>query len=199
MIIEPNHFEYLVVQAGYVSDYAHDFSLWKAQYEAAIDQRFQSMLPALPRQCSSVLDIGGGVSGLCVRLNEHYDGRLHVAVLDGKNTLAVVERHNQPFSNATVTQNFLRLNGVRSQSFFAPEDEIDEVFSLVVSTQAWCFHIAPCVYMEKVKKALRPGGTLIVDVRRAHPEWSQQLEMEFGPPQVLAYGPKWGRLAYVRE
>lgn len=197
VIENPYHFRYLEVQCGDIAHLAHDFDMWKDAYEDRIERVYQSMQSVLPQKATSMLDIGGGLSGIGARLNKHYDERLHVCVLDGKHTLAVVNKHAEPFNNATVAQNFLRLNGVRSQDFYEPGERIPEnAFDLIVSTQAWCMHIPPERYLEQVKKALRPNGTLIVDVRRNHPEWSAELCDAFGESTLLACAAKWERLAF---
>jgi SAM-dependent methyltransferase len=169
---------------------------WRKAYDERIERVYQSMLPVLPAACESLLDIGGGLSGIGARICEHYGYETLVAVLDGKNTLAVVDKHREPFNNATQTSRFLRANGVRRHEFFAPDEEIDRTFDLIISTQAWCFHIAPEVYLEKVKKALRPNGTLIVDVRKNHPEWRDELRDAFGSATLLAEADKWERIAF---
>jgi SAM-dependent methyltransferase len=195
--------KYLYVQCGDIAHWwdTEDSKLgaWRTAYDMRIERVFESMEPALPKTCRSLLDIGGGLSGIGARLNAHYGGNVRVCVLDGKNTLAQVERHNQPFNNATVTQSFLRANGVRNQDFYSPDDEVDESFDLIVSTQAWGFHIAPCVYLDMVKRTLRPNGALIVDVRRGHPEWLRQLDDAFGANTLLASAPKWLRVGYEVE
>jgi len=192
----PYHTDYLDIQAGDIAYLLPAREAWLEEYDRRIERVYQSMLPVLPQTCGSLLDIGGGLSGIGARLCEHYGGETHVAVLDGKNTLAYVDKHAQPFNNATRTQNFLRLNGVRHQSFYEPQDELRQQFDLIISTQAWPFHIGVNVYLPRVVKALVPGGTLIVDVRKSHPEWRLQLEQSFGPAQTLAAASKWERLAF---
>jgi SAM-dependent methyltransferase len=200
--------KYLRVQCGDIDNKWHaddpDRTAWRAAYDERIERVFESMKPALPETCRSLLDIGGGLSGIGARLNKHYGGNVRVCVLDGKNALAYVDRHNQPFNNATVTQTFLRANGVRNQDFYSPDDEINEPFDLIVSSQAWCFHIAPCVYLDMVKRTLRPGGTFIADFRRGHPEWVVQVveALAPGPPAMggtLASAAKWHRLYIKRD
>lgn len=200
-VIDQTHIPYLYVQAGDISHWFDkedlEHSAWRTAYEMRIEEVFKSMLPALPETCGSVLDIGGGLSGISARLNQHYDGRLFVGVLDGKNTLARVERHNQPFNNATQTQNFLRRNGVRSQDFYEPGEGINRTFDLVISTQAWGFHLAPSMYLLTVATALKNGGTLICDVRKTHPEWRDELDHAFGgTAMLLCEADKWERLAW---
>lgn len=195
VIENPYHFQYLKVQCGDIDHLSHDFDRWKDAYEERIERVYQSMKPMLPN-ARAMLDIGGGLSGLGARLNQHYGERLHVCVLDGKTAPAEVIKHAEPFNNATVTQHFLKKNGVRSQDFFEPGERLPEAaFDLIVSTQAWCFHISPSVYLDQVRKALKPNGTIIVDVRNSHDnDWLYDLKAAFGTEgRILAIAPKWTR------
>lgn len=195
-VIESDHLPYLQVQCGDIAHLIDSPVEWKIAYNARINNVYKSMLPVLPEKCDSLLDIGGGLSGIGARLCEHYNYDALVAVLDGKNTLAVVDKHREPFNNATKTQTFLRANGVRKQDFYSPTDEVERHFDLVISTQAWPFHIGVNTYLPTVVRALRKGGTLIVDVRKAHPEWMDQLKTSFGKPTLLTEAAKWERVAF---
>ncbi len=198
MIVEPRHFEYLVYQRGGINRLRDDFITWKAAYDEAIENDFKSILPILPPTARTVLDVGGGLSGLGARINQHYGGRMCVAVLDGKATPPTVGRNNRPHNNATITQNFLRLNGVHDQRFFAPEDELDMKFDIVVSTQAWCFHIEPSEYLDRVDFALAPNASVALDVRKHKEEWMEEVTDAFGTPQILLEREKWQRLGWRR-
>jgi hypothetical protein len=115
--VEPQHFEFLALQRGGISDLAHDFVPWLNAYEASLQADLRSMLPALPAEPRWMLDVGGGLSGISAKLNEHYGG-INVAVLDGKACAPRIRKHGVPFNNATMTSQFLRLNGVQNQIFF---------------------------------------------------------------------------------
>lgn len=196
MIVEPQHFKYLALQRGGISDLRDDFVEWKQAYERALQADFDSMLPVLPPTARSVLDIGGGCSGIGVKLNQHYGGRMVVAVLDGVAALPKVGRHNRPYNNATVTQHFLRVNGVNDQLFYPPEAEIKATYDIVVSTQAWCFHIQPDEYLSRVEDCVRAGSVIILDVRTKHRDWFDELDDAFGEHRVLLEREKWKRCAW---
>jgi SAM-dependent methyltransferase len=198
--IEDTHLTYLHVQCGDIAHLIGDDEAWRRAYNERIERVYQSMLPALPAECTGILDVGGGLSGIGARLCDHYYGIPRVAVLDGRCRPAEVVKHNEPFNNATYTSQFLRQNGVKAREFFEPHDEIPGKFDLIISTQAWCFHIVPHVYLPKISRALAPGGTVIVDVRKAHPEWVRELGDAFGPVRhALVHAEKWVRYAYRRD
>lgn len=193
------HFEYLAVQRGRISDLCGDFKKWKRAYDKLIEWDFQTMKPALPLQVWRMLDVGGGLSGISARFAEHYDG-VHCAVLDGKNDAPVVVHSNRTYNNATTTQNFLRLNGVRSQSFITPDDPIPRGFDLVISIQAWGFHFGPDFYGPQIRAAMTKEALLIADVRIGKSGWFDEFSTLFGPhSRRLAGAGKWARWAFARQ
>lgn len=197
MIVEPQHFAWLKLQRGGISELAHDFDAWKQAYESTLEADFQSILPVLPAAAHTMLDVGGGMSGISAKVNAHYDGRLRVAVLDGKNCQPEVKKHRQPYNNATMTCQFLAKNGVRDVRFFEPGDAPKELFNIVISTQAWGFHIAPEEYLSRVEDCVLRGSVVILDVRKHHNDWLEELDDVFGEHQILVEREKWRRCAWT--
>lgn len=201
-VIEPMHFEYLAVQHGRISDLRHDFKAWKKAYEASIEGDYESLKPILPSRAVKCLDVGGGLSGISARLQKHYDeehATFTACVLDGKADAPVVIEHSIPFNNATVTQNFLRLNGVQSQRFIAPNEPLPPRLDLVISIQAWGFHFTPEMYAERVAACLTSEALVVMDLRKEKPAWFDLCMEYFGPQAlVLATAPKWTRWAFSR-
>lgn len=197
MIVEPQHFQYLALQRGGISELCHDFPAWKTAYEVMLQADFDSILPVLPPTCRTMLDVGGGCSGIGAKINAHYGGHVTVAVLDGKACEAKVRKHGHPYNNATITSHFLRANGVVGQRFYAPGDEFDLKFDLVVSTQAWAFHFAPDEYLSRLEYQIHKGTVIVLDVRTAHPEWLEELDDAFGEHRVLVERDKWKRCTWT--
>lgn len=196
MIVKQKHFRYLYVQRGEVSDaYRNGFEAWQRAYEQSLEAVVDTMDRALPQDCTAVLDVGGGLGGLGVLLSRRLPSAGYW-VLDGADGRAEVRRHSEPFSNAAVAADFLRANGLTKFGFYAPCDKLDRKFDLVVSTAAWCFHIPPDEYLDRVRNALLPNATIILDVRRRRRDWISQLTDAFGNPEVLDHGKKHVRLAW---
>ena len=202
-VITPQQFEYLAVQRGGISHLANDFALWKEAYEEAIESDFNTMLPLLPKGGpASLLDIGGGLSGISARINKHYEDSVRVAVLDGREAKPEVVRHNLPFNSEAQTLTFLKANGVSRAEYLTPDQKLgayrNRQYEVIISTQAWCFHIEPELYLEEVKKALLPTGVLIVDVRRDEGRVAF-LHEHFVMLGGLAFAEKWVRVAFMRR
>lgn len=196
MIIEPHHFEYLVIQRGEVSDHRHEFAAWKKAYQKSLMEIFSSIHPVLPARCRSVLDIGGGLGGVDLHLVAHYGADTEIVVLDGLDCPPRVVLHCEPFNNAEVTIDFHKKNGNDNIEVVFPAPNPPRKFDLIVSFAAYCFHIPPSEYMEVVKQSMHEDTVLIFDVRRMLRHYVEQLIVEFGKPIVLKKTDKLVRLAF---
>jgi SAM-dependent methyltransferase len=194
VIVEPKHFEYLVIQHGKVSDHRHDFSKWKAAYEASLADIFASILPALPAKCGSVLDVGSGLGGIDILVAKHYSPQPRVFLLDGLNDEPVVNASYKTFSNAVVAQDFQVKNGVKAIG--CTDDVPGEKFDLIHSYFAYGFHVHPGDYLADLKKAVHDKTVLIFDVRRSKKEWLREFIEAFGVPKVLFTAEKYVRVAF---
>ena len=173
--------DYLVIQHGSVSDYRHHPPTWEERYVESIMRIYENIRPHLPRTCESIVDVGGGLSGISVLLSRHYDGRPRVLVVDGIEDPPVVVKHARTFSNAAVAKRFLKANGVSRTEFISPEvagavswSDID----LCISFASYCFHYPPETYANIV----RGSKTKILDVRLVFEDRVKKL---FGPSAVI--------------
>ncbi|NJN00172.1 MAG: hypothetical protein HC793_00340 [Aquincola sp.] len=199
MIIEPKHFDYLVIQRGEVSDHRHDFNEWKNAYEKSLEEILASIEGHLPDRCTHLLDIGGGMGGIDVLLHRHFGGKTEVHILDGLEDPPEVKSHANTFSNAEVASDFLRVNGVRSIGYHWPRPLPHLKFDLIVSFAAYCFHIPPTTYFDVLTQMSKPGTVFIFDVRASNTLWLEQLVVLLGKPVVLERGKKHVRLKWTRE
>lgn len=198
MIVEKEHFKYLHVQRGEVSDaFKGGFDAWKAAYLRSLDTIYESIDRVLPARCGSVLDVGSGLGGIDILLARRYPD-LVVHTLDGVDDPPVVESHSKPFSSGRVTADFLKKNGVVKHIHHAPHTQaFDTKFDLVVSFAAWGFHIFPNDYLPQVKAALAKNAVVILDVRHTRRDWVEDFVRELGRPEVLERGKKHVRLAWT--
>jgi hypothetical protein len=194
MIIEPHHFEYLVIQHGSVSDARHDFAKWQAAYEASLAGIFAAIAPVLPAACSSVLDIGSGLGGIDVLVARHYSHQPRVVLLDGIDDEPVVKNSFNTFSNARVALDFQNKNGPHKVSVVHAVPDFK--FDLIHSYFAYGFHIHPGNYLADVKRACHDKTVMIFDVRRQKREWLREFVEAFGAPKVLHTAEKYVRLAF---
>lgn len=200
MIIEPKHFEYLVVQHGSVSNARHDFAVWKAAYEASLATIMDHIRDALPERCTSILDIGSGLGGIDVHLAAHYDDTPAIRLVDGESDPPIVRSSIEPFNDMKVAADFLWKNGIKDFGYFTPGNlrqlEGALKFDLVVSFFAYGFHIHPGNYLDDLMKVIHKNTVVILDVRRTKDVWLQILVDALGMPKVLHRADKYVRVAF---
>lgn len=196
-------FSYLVLQRGALSDIT-DRATWEDVYRASILADYQSMKPWLPEPCSAFLDVGGGMSGIGIALTRHYKNRTAAWILDGENDSPVVKTHDQTFSNVGVAREFFRDNGAMlkgtiSVGAAAYASPFAARFDLVLSLQAWGFHIPVEDYIGFVRSAMRPNAVLILDVRRGRDDYIGDLRKAFSEVGVAVEGKKFRRMVYHND
>lgn len=199
MKIDPEHFEYLVIQRGEVSDARHDFDTWKKAYEKSLDAIFQSIAAVLPDTCGRIIDVGSGLGGIDVLLANHYGATQQpiCCLVDGIDDPPVVEWHHKTFSNQGRALDFLKKNGVKYPCYFSPRNwPIGTKADLVVSFAAYCFHIPVSDYLKDIQVSIHDKTVLIFDVRRSRRDWLEELVRAFGKPKVVAQGEKFVRCAF---
>lgn len=176
-------FPYLQAQRGALDDMAGDYGRWLSHYQRMLAEEFEVMLPWLPRECESILDVGGGMSGISVLLNNHFGGNCQVTILDGVQDPPFVTSHAATFSHFSTAEKFLNCNGVGRVSGIEAREAphiAPRFWDLVLSQKSWCFHYPPTRYMDLVRSGCRSGETrLVVDVRVDKPDWSDMLGKVF--------------------
>ncbi len=128
----------------------------------------------IPDQCASVLDIGCGMAGIDVHLFDHYDSPT-LNLLDGSAQAqgggAEINFHEegmQPFNDMGVTQELLTANGISPGHVVmwpVGHDAEPIPCDLCISLLSWGWHYPVEAYLDLVKRSLRPGGRLILDLR----------------------------------
>lgn len=155
--------------ALYKKEIIHAFSA-DMQSEAA------SLLPYLPSPCERILDIGCGVAGVDAYLSRSLQGEVDIYLLDKTQVDSRVyykfERQGSFYSSLDVARRMLQENGVPSERIHTEEATEDgrvqaaPGLDLAISLISWGFHYPVATYLEQVYTLLRPGGRLILDVRK---------------------------------
>jgi hypothetical protein len=172
-----NDLRYLHVQVGELSEWIDDPS-WYARYVLHLSQRFNMIQPHLPSGVREYCDIGGGLCGIGILINDYFGGNVSVNVVDGDGPPTVVH-HALPFNNAEQTLAYLHNNNVHKAAVWQPRRLPHQQFDLITSFRAWCFHFDPGAYIDFVVAQLSPHGKLIVDVRTDKPDYLTSLRQAF--------------------
>ena len=123
-----------------------------------------------------ILDIGCGVAGIDVFLNEHYKNNSPDFYLLDKTEIEKKVFYGLKdkaafYNSLPVAKKLLIENGVKEEKIHTQEVGEDnkikfgKKFDLVISLISWGFHYPVSTYLDQVYEMLNSGGTLIIDVR----------------------------------
>lgn len=183
--IEPKHYEYLYIQRGSIAS-IKNYDKWKVAFDTYHDDLYELIRPFLPdlHKPPSILEIGSGLGAVSIMLNNHYKGKCHLELIDGKNDDPVVVYHNETFNNHTVSEDFLNKNGVNNFTLSTPNFQTETKKDLIVSFSAYCFHIEPKVYLKLLEKSFKPNTVCIFNVRRSS-DYLEQIRPLFKRIQII--------------
>jgi len=202
VIVSDEAFAYLAVQRGRINALRHDRAAWLRAYEASLAQDMADLEPWLPERCGALLDVGSGLGGIDVHLARHYIAP-EVWLLDGDGGLPPVIEAAEPFNDMAAARRFLGAHGVDLTGWITPAGHSGgkrpepQSMDLVVSLQAWCFHLPPAAYINLVGLLCRPGAVLILDLRNGRPEWERMLEERLEPIGIAREASKFTRRVYA--
>lgn len=144
------------------------------QFRAEMAETLENLLPHLPNPMRSVLDIGGGCSGIGILLQKQFG--CDVYILD-KNTVELNKRvigWNKSaedfggYNSFRVVQNLWRESGCDlSKLHFIPAgpDAVLPEVDLAMSLLSWGFHYPLSTYWDKIR-----ARTIIADCRDGAPD-----------------------------
>jgi len=150
----------------------------RQRFSADMWSEYEELRDWLPERVETVLDIGCGVAGIDVLLHRHYGAASSItySLLDKSSmndTVFYGFEHKGAFYNSLeVARSLLVQNGIAPSQVRLIEAtadnriDIDGTVDLVISLISWGFHYPVGVYLERVHEILKPGGRLILDIRR---------------------------------
>jgi SAM-dependent methyltransferase len=180
----------------------------KALYDSDIRNEYMTIKGYLPNTCSSILDIGCGVSGIDVLIYKHYmDTRQEYYLLDKTYTENIVyygfARKGAFYNSLEVAKETLVRNGVpeRNVHLVTANDKneinIDCNVDLVISLISWGYHYPMETYLDRAFSLLKKGGLLIMDVR-GNTDGVDLLKNKFGKVEVIFNGDKFHRVLSIK-
>jgi SAM-dependent methyltransferase len=178
-------------------------------FDADMRSEYETIRDFLPQRPSAILDIGCGIAGIDVFLHRHY-GRptdIDFHLLDKSHVEESVFYHFRDraafYNSLDHAKRFLVDNGVSAERILAHEVQDDGripgdgAFDLVISLISWGFHYPVGVYIEQVAERLRPGGRLILDVRK-NTDGMETLARHLPNISVILDTPKYARVLAIK-
>ena len=168
----------------------------KKLFSADMEVEYFNLKEYLPERPENILDIGCGVAGIDVMLTRHYgkEGKkVNFYLLDktelNKKVFYGLEKTAAYYNSLDIARDFLIANGVSNENIHTQEVTGDPVFpgkqfDLVISLISWGFHYPVETYLEEVYGLLKPGGKLIIDVRKGS-GGEKFIEDKFGSKPVV--------------
>jgi SAM-dependent methyltransferase len=174
-------------------------------YTNSIAADYTEIKSFLPENAKKILDIGCGVAGIDVYLNQHFQQeKPDIFLLDktALNDQIYYDFHQAAafYNSLQVASEVLRLNEVAQEKIHLLEANeecripVDETFDLVVSFISWGFHYPVRTYVQEVHRVLRSGALAILDVRNDTTGMAD-LHSVFGNIKIISQKPKYARVA----
>jgi len=159
--------------------------LYDSNYES-----FSKLIPILPAHLKKVVDIGCGLAMYDIFVYRHYHEIGQEITMYYVDQTRVQEPSRYGFENDQYefynslewSREIAVYNGVPSsaiETVNATKDNIAKLHDvdLVYSMVSWGFHYPIDLYLKVVFEALKPGGILYVELRKAKKAWMPQLEL----------------------
>jgi len=131
------------------------------------ERTYESMRPWLPAKCNDFLDIGCGRGGIAIHVARHYcTATAHL--IDGSDEQPPVSwcTDGTPWRDVgTAMAAFARHAPEIAVKTWPPDPLLAIPCELIYSNCSWGHHYPISTYLGLACRSLRPGGTLIVDLR----------------------------------
>ena len=179
-----------------------------AMYLSDMEREYRSMKEFLPDNCSRILDIGCGIAGIDIFLNEHYSNRSVDFYLLDKNEIEervyyMYEEKGAFYNSLDLAKSTLVINGVEENHVHLIEAadnndiNMDKSVDFVLSLISWGFHYPVGVYLDKVYDLLVEEGVLILDIRK-NTDGLDLLNQKFGNHKVVNEASKFCRVCVIK-
>ena len=152
-------------------------------------------LPALIKPLESgvrrMLDIGCGHAYTSIEL-ANWRGLDMLYLMDGQVGLrqnGYSEVPISPWFNTEVTRQNALARGIKFE-IVAPDPSLTFDVDALISLLSWGHHYPVSVYVDLVKRSLKPGGTVIMDLRHGKGGLDEMVKHGFVPYEALYEGPK---------
>jgi len=181
----------------------------KEKFALKLLEEYQTMKPYLPTQASRIVDIGSGIAGIDVFLYHHYRHsrpKPDLFLLDKtETTKKIYYGFNQQasyYNSLEVAKLMLISNKINEEnihlisvnSYYEIECSSAD---LIISLISWGYHYPVSTYLEQVYQWLKPGGRLILDVRKGS-DGENEVKQKFSENSLIMQDEKRLRLLLIK-
>lgn len=178
----------------------------KQLYTDDIEKEYSSIREFLPENCSKILDVGCGVAGIDVFLNEHYlNNKVDFYLLDKthieEKVFYMFEGKGAFYNSLDVAREMLMDNEIRKDKIHLIEANDDndikitnEKMDLVISLISWGFHYPVETYLDKVSNLLSEEGIIIMDIRK-NTNGIDVIKQKFSKFDIIFETPKYQKVS----
>lgn len=168
------------------------------EYGKTMFSEYSTFRKVIPDNIKNIIDIGPGIGGYHIFLNEQTGNSANFHFLD-KNHVAPVMRYGylddtDGYSIFSETERYLAAGGIDpARMHFWNASEPREVknlaawtghFDVVMSIFSWCFHYPATLYLDLAATILADDGVMIADVRKGEDQ-EKVLETRFESLDML--------------
>ncbi len=180
----------------------------KDEFNKDMESEYSKLKQYLPQNANSILDIGCGVAGIDVFINNHYTNKINIFLIDkteiDKNVYYNYEKRGSFYNSLKVAKSLLEINGVDSsqinlqEATASNEIKFKQKFDIVISLISWGFHYPVLTYLDEVYKKMNKNGILILDLRK-HTGGEKDIEKRFANYQIIFENKKYMRILAKKE
>jgi len=173
----------------------------RRRFDTDMQLEYAAMRQWLPARPTAILDVGCGLGGIDILLFDHYqrDAALHFYLLDRSQMEDQIthgyKARAEFYNSFDLAREMLIGNGLPERSLTTVEARDDagidlpEPVDLIVSLKSWGFHYPVATYLDRAHELLKPGGRLILDVRKGT-DGLEEIEAKFGSVDVTPHESK---------
>jgi SAM-dependent methyltransferase len=163
-------------------------------YYKSCQADLKNILPYLPANTGSILDIGCGVAGIDILLHRHYRGKVQINLFDLERVDPDIaygfSENPSAYNQFKHVRKFFDLNGVaRDQYTTSSAFPVDRAFDVSISLISMGFHYPVDQYLPLINSDM-----LILDVRRSASEQLPQLQSKYKSVDIAKSSEKYDRM-----
>ncbi len=175
----------------------------KEAFEEKTRRDFNTLKDWFPRNTLSVLDIGCGLGSVNILIARKKDVE-NINIIEGEGTenkRTSFHDNIKAWADRELARDFIQANvpGKCAVVPYPPDPELTILADLIISFKSWGHHYPVGIYIDLVKRSLKPGGRVVMDIRKGRGDGLKAMqENGFRPIGRTYESPKCERTVFER-